>query len=90
MPSEGTYHGSFTLTGTDSGIDWDSDSKVNDIVLCRTFHIAPIRNQIPIPHFCTGQEAESEFIPESVSGNINVPLKESLNTTRFMWLQIIH
>ena len=31
--------------------------------------------QIPTPYFCTGQESESESVPESVSGNVNEPLQ---------------
>ena len=53
-------------------------------------HIAPIQNQIPTAYFGPGQESKSEFVPEFVSANVNVPLKESLNTTWFMWPQIIH
>ena len=57
--------GSFTLTEMDSGTDSDSDSKPNGyILLCRTFHIAQAWTRIPTPHFCTGQESESESVPE--------------------------
>ena len=75
MPSEGTYNGSFTVTEIDSGIDWDSDSKVNDIKLCRTFHTAPISISVQ------DRNLSPEFVPESVSGNVSEPLKESLNAT---------
>ena len=37
-------------------------------------HIAQTRTQIPFLYFCTGQVSESEFVPESVSGNVNEPL----------------
>ena len=37
-------------------------------------HIAQIQTQIPTPYFCKGQESESEFVPEPVSGNVNKPL----------------
>ena len=54
------YYGSFTLTETDLNSDPKPDSY---IVLCRTFHIAQTRNQIPTPNFCIGQESESESVP---------------------------
>ena len=62
-----------TLPETDSGTVLDSDSQRDGyIVLCRTcsVHIAQIRTWIPIPCFCIGQESESEYVPESVSGNV--------------------
>ena len=68
------FYGSFKLPEMDSGTDSDSDSKPDGyIVLCRTFHIAQTRTWIPIPYFCTGQESESESVPQSVYGNINEP-----------------
>ena len=32
------------------------------------------RTEIITPHLRIGQESESEFVPESVSGNVNDPL----------------
>ena len=36
--------------------------------------IAQTWTRIPTPYFCTGQESESESVPESVSDNVNEPL----------------
>ena len=36
-------------------------------------HIAQTQTRIPTPYFCTGQESESESVPESISGNLNEP-----------------
>ena len=67
--------GSFTLTEIDSGTHSDSDSRLNGYIgLYRTFHIAQTRTWIPTPDFCTGQGAESESTPESISCNVNEPL----------------
>ena len=44
------------------------------IVLHRTFHIAHTRTRIPFHYFCIGQESKSEWIPESVTSNVNEPL----------------
>ena len=41
-------------------------------------HIAQTWTRIPTPYFRIGQESESEFVRESISGNVNEPLK--LNT----------
>ena len=61
-------HGSSTLPDSDMDTNSDSDSKPNSyIVLCRTFHIAWTRSRIPTHYFCTGQESESESVPESVN-----------------------
>ena len=38
------------------------------------FHIACTWIQIPTPHCCTGQDSESESVPESVSSNVNESL----------------
>ena len=38
-------------------------------------HIAQTWTQILAPCFCVGQELASESVPESVSGNVNKPLK---------------
>ena len=56
---------------TDSETDLETDSKPRGyIVLCRTFHIAQTRTQIPTLYFCIGQESESESVPVSESGNV--------------------
>ena len=51
------------------------------IVLYRTFHIAHTLTRIPFHYFCIGQESKSESIPESVTGNVNEPLKFKKCTT---------
>ena len=62
------------MTETGSGMDLDLDSKPDGyIILCTTFHIAQTRTRIPTHYFCTGQESESESVPESVSGSVNGP-----------------
>ena len=38
-----------------------------------TVPIAQIKTLISAPYFYTGQESESEFVPESVSSNVNDP-----------------
>ena len=38
------------------------------------FTLHRLKTPIAIPYFCTGQETESESVPESVYGNINEPL----------------
>ena len=68
-------YGIFTLMETDWDTNSDLDSKPDGyIVLCRKFHIAQTRTRIPTLYFCTGQESESDSVPESVSGNVNEPL----------------
>ena len=42
-------------------------------------HVAQTRTQIPTPYICIAQE--SEFISESVSGNVNELLAYSLRVT---------
>ena len=37
-----------------------------------------IADLIPTVYFCAGQESESESIPESISGNVNEPLRVRL------------
>ena len=39
-------------------------------------HIVQTWNRIPTPYSSVGQEFESEFIPESVSGSVTEPLSE--------------
>ena len=41
----------------------------------RTFHIAQTQTRIPTLYFTVGQESESESVSESVSGNVNEPLR---------------
>ena len=36
-------------------------------------HIVETQIRIPVPYFCTGQESQSESVPDSVSGNVNEP-----------------
>ena len=70
----------------DSSTDSDSDSKLDGyIVLCRTFHIAPTRTQVPAPYFCTG--LESEFEP--VSGNVNEPFLRPTLATHLKFIMIM-
>ena len=64
---------SFTLTETDSDTDSDSDSRPDGhFVLSRTCSHCTDSDSDPNSHFCVGQESESESIPKSVSGNVNV------------------
>ena len=52
-------HGLFTLPDSDTDTNSDSNYTPNGyIVLCRTFHIAETRTQIPTPYFCVGQESQ--------------------------------
>ena len=39
-------------------------------------HVHITQTRIPTPDFCMGQESESEFVPESISGNVNEPLQK--------------
>ena len=39
-------------------------------------HTTETQTRIPTPYFCTGQESESESVPESISGNVNEPLQQ--------------
>ena len=39
-------------------------------------HATQTQTRIPTPYFCTGQESESESVPESISGNVNEPLQQ--------------
>ena len=41
-------------------------------------HIAQTSTRIPTPYFCTGQESESESVPESISSNVNEPIEGPL------------
>ena len=66
-------YGFFTLRETDS----DSDSRSDRyIVLAEHVHIAQTRTRIPTPYFYVGQEFESVSVSESVSGNVNEPLRD--------------
>ena len=63
------------MTGTDSGADSDSDSKLDGyIVLCRTRSHCTDSDSDPYSLFLYRQESESESVPESIFGNINEPL----------------
>ena len=65
-------YGLFTLPETDSGTDLDSGSKPHCyIVQCRTCSHCTDSDLDSAPYFCTGQESESESVPESVSSNVN-------------------
>ena len=73
-PTWVSCNGLFTMLDSDTDTDLDSDSKPNGyIVLCRKFHIAHTWTWIPTLCSCVGQESESEFVPESVSGCVNEP-----------------
>ena len=39
-------------------------------------HVHITQTRIPTPYFCMGQESESEFVPESISGIVNEPLQK--------------
>ena len=79
--------GSFTLTEIDSGTHSDSDSRPNGYIgLYRIFHIAQTRTWIPTPDFCTGQEAESESTPESISCNVNEALDMNRTSVQHHWM----
>ena len=69
-------NGSFRLTEMDSGTDSDFGipNPMATLYQAEHVHFAQTWTQIAIPYFCTGQESESESVPESVYGNINEPL----------------